>query len=195
MTGRSASALSACSGPRIKSEPANGRSLSRAKPECLDCGGRNRSGKRGLSSCSTGKDDRAMSRFDVLHMIKRRVEAAGLPYPRCHTFRAPQLRLICRTAARLEHAQTSPITNRPERLSYTISPARNSRSSKSRASTSKPVPNFASGLRGWSNSQRALLRPQHYTRRPPSRTTHADGFARCRAKPYHNRIEQRIPST
>ena len=30
-----------------------------------------------------------MSRFDVLHMIKRRAEVAGLPYSTCcHTFRA-----------------------------------------------------------------------------------------------------------
>jgi len=32
---------------------------------------------------------RAMSRFDVFHMIKRRAAAAGLPYSTCcHTFRA-----------------------------------------------------------------------------------------------------------
>jgi integrase/recombinase XerD len=40
-----------------------------------------------------GKGDRlgpkAMSWFDVLHMIKRRAEAAGLPYSTwCYTFRA-----------------------------------------------------------------------------------------------------------
>ena len=61
--------------------------------------------KRGRSSAAMGKDDRlgdrAMSRFDVLHMIKRRVEAAGLPYSTCcHTLGLPELRLICRTAAR-----------------------------------------------------------------------------------------------
>ena len=100
-----------------------------------------------------------MSRFDVLHMIKRRVEAAGLPYSTCcHTLRATGITTYLQNGGTLEHAQTSPITNRPERLSYTISPARNSRSSKSRASTSKPVPNFASGSRGWFKSQRALLR-------------------------------------
>jgi hypothetical protein len=46
----------------------------------------------------------------------------------------------------LDYAQTLPITNRSERSSSTISPARNSRSRKSRGSTSKPVP-FASGSR------------------------------------------------
>jgi hypothetical protein len=29
-----------------------------------------------------------MSQFDVLHMIKRRTEAADPPYSICHTFRA-----------------------------------------------------------------------------------------------------------
>jgi hypothetical protein len=36
---------------------------------------------------ATGSATRAPSRFDVLHMIKRRAEAAGLPYSSCcHTF-------------------------------------------------------------------------------------------------------------
>jgi hypothetical protein len=29
--------------------------------------------------------ERAMSTFDVLHLIKRRAEAAALPYSTCHT--------------------------------------------------------------------------------------------------------------
>jgi hypothetical protein len=128
-------------------------------------------------------------------IIKRRVEAAGLPYPRCHTFRATAITTYLQNGGTLEHAQTSPITNRPERLSDTISPARNSRSRKSRASTSKPVPNFASSSRAWFKSQRAVLRSRKYTRRPPSRTTRADVFARRGAKPCHNRIEHHIRST
>jgi integrase/recombinase XerD len=49
--------------------------------------------KKGPLFRSMGKadrlGDRAMSRFDVLHMIERRAEAAGLPYSTCcHTFRA-----------------------------------------------------------------------------------------------------------
>jgi hypothetical protein len=151
---------------------------------------------RSLQHGSTGKDDRAMSRFDVLHMIKRRVEAAGLPYSTCcHTLRATGITTYLQNGGTLEHAQTSPITNRPERLSYTIAPASNSRSRKSRASTSKPVPNVASGSRGPIKSQRALHRSRQYTRRPPSRTTRADGFARRGAKPCHNRIEHHFPST
>ena len=43
--------------------------------------------KKGLLFRTMGKGDRrgerAMSRFDVLHMIKRRAEAAGLPYATC----------------------------------------------------------------------------------------------------------------
>jgi integrase len=45
-----------------------------------------------------------MSRFDVLHMIKRRVEAAGLPYPRCHTFRATGITTYLQNGGTLEHA-------------------------------------------------------------------------------------------
>ncbi|MBV8894452.1 MAG: tyrosine-type recombinase/integrase, partial [Acidobacteria bacterium] len=49
--------------------------------------------KKGPLFRTMGKGDRLggrpMSRFDVLHMIKRRAEAAGLPYSTCcHTFRA-----------------------------------------------------------------------------------------------------------
>jgi hypothetical protein len=40
--------------------------------------------------------DRAMSRFDVFHMIKRRAEAAALPYSTCcHTFRATGITTYC----------------------------------------------------------------------------------------------------
>src|SRR5690348_11024723 len=52
-------------------------------------------------------DGRAMSRFDVLHMIKRRAEAAGLPYStRCHTFRATGITAYLQNGGTLEHAQT-----------------------------------------------------------------------------------------
>ena len=47
-------------------------------------------------------DEKAMSRFDVLHMIQRRAEAAALLYfTCCHTFRAEGRELLrtCRTEA------------------------------------------------------------------------------------------------
>ena len=48
-----------------------------------------------------------MSRFDVLHMIKRRAEAAGLPYATCcHTFRATGITAYLQNGGTLEHAQT-----------------------------------------------------------------------------------------
>jgi integrase len=51
--------------------------------------------------------DRTMSRFDVLHMIKRRAEAAGLPYSTCcHTFRATGITTYLQNGGTLEHAQT-----------------------------------------------------------------------------------------
>ena len=57
-----------------------------------------------------GKGDRlgarAMSRFDVLHMVKRRAEAAGLPYSTCcHTFRATGITTYLQNGGTLEHAQ------------------------------------------------------------------------------------------
>jgi integrase/recombinase XerD len=60
---------------------------------------------------SMGKGDRLgdkpMSRFDVLHMIKRRAEAAGLPYSTCcHTFRATGITTYLQNGGTLEHAQT-----------------------------------------------------------------------------------------
>lgn len=51
--------------------------------------------------------ERPMSRFDVLHMIKRRAEAAGLPYSTCcHTFRATGITTYLQNGGTLEHAQT-----------------------------------------------------------------------------------------
>jgi integrase/recombinase XerD len=51
--------------------------------------------------------DRAMSRFDVFHMIKRRAEAAALPYSTCcHTFRATGITTYLQNGGTLEHAQT-----------------------------------------------------------------------------------------
>ena len=51
--------------------------------------------------------ERAMSRFDVLHMIKRRAEAAALPYSTCcHTFRATGITTYLQNGGTLEHAQT-----------------------------------------------------------------------------------------
>ena len=51
--------------------------------------------------------DKPMSRFDVLHMIKRRADAAGLPYSTCcHTFRATGITTYLQNGGTLEHAQT-----------------------------------------------------------------------------------------
>jgi integrase/recombinase XerD len=50
--------------------------------------------------------DRVMSRFDVLHMIKRRAEAAALPYSTCcHTFRATGITTYLQNGGTLELAQ------------------------------------------------------------------------------------------
>jgi integrase/recombinase XerD len=67
--------------------------------------------KKGPLFRSMGKGDRlgdrAMSRFDVLHMIKRRAEAAALPYSTCcHTFRATGITTYLQNGGTLEHAQT-----------------------------------------------------------------------------------------
>jgi site-specific recombinase XerD len=67
--------------------------------------------KKGPLFRSIGKGDRlsekAMSRFDVLHMIKRRAQAAGLPYSTCcHTFRATGITTYLQNGGMLEHAQT-----------------------------------------------------------------------------------------
>jgi integrase/recombinase XerD len=51
--------------------------------------------------------DKAMSRFDVFHMIKRRAKAAALPYSTCcHTFRATGITTYLENGGTLEHAQT-----------------------------------------------------------------------------------------
>jgi integrase/recombinase XerD len=67
--------------------------------------------KNGPLFRSMGKGDRlgerAMSRFDVLHMIKCRAEAAVLPYSTCyHTFRAIGITTYLQNGGTLEHAQT-----------------------------------------------------------------------------------------
>ena len=63
--------------------------------------------KKGPLFRSMGKGDRlgerAMSRVDVLH-IKRRAEAAGLPYSTCcHTFRATGITTYLQNGGTLEH--------------------------------------------------------------------------------------------
>ncbi len=60
---------------------------------------------------SVGKGQRlgakALSRFDVFHMIKRRSKAATLPYSTCcHTFRATGITTYLENGGTLEHAQT-----------------------------------------------------------------------------------------
>jgi integrase/recombinase XerD len=51
--------------------------------------------------------DKAMGRFNVLHMIKRRAQAAALPYSTCcHTFRATGITTYLENGGTLEHAQT-----------------------------------------------------------------------------------------
>jgi site-specific recombinase XerD len=67
--------------------------------------------KKGPLFRTVGKGDRlgekAMSRFDVLHMIKRRAEAAALPYSTCcHTFQATGIMTYLQNGGTLEHAQT-----------------------------------------------------------------------------------------
>src|SRR5260370_18308077 len=79
--------------------------------------------KKGPFFRSVGKGERlgekAMSRFDVLHMIKRRAKAAALPYSTCcHTFRATGITTYLENGGTLEHAQTianheSPRTTNP----------------------------------------------------------------------------------
>jgi integrase/recombinase XerD len=50
--------------------------------------------------------DKPMSRFDVLHMIKRRAKTAALPYSTCcHTFRATGITTYLQNGGTLEHAQ------------------------------------------------------------------------------------------
>jgi site-specific recombinase XerD len=66
--------------------------------------------KKGPLFRSVGKGERlgekAMSRFDVFHMIKRRAKAAALPYSTCcHTFRATGITTYLENGGTLEHAQ------------------------------------------------------------------------------------------
>ena len=50
--------------------------------------------------------DNAMIRSDVLYMIKRRAQGAGLPYSTCcHTFRATGITAYLQNGGTLEHAQ------------------------------------------------------------------------------------------
>jgi integrase len=67
--------------------------------------------KKGPLFRSMGKGDRhsgrAMSRFEVLHMIKRCAEEAALPYSTyCRTFRATGITTYLQNGGTLEHAQT-----------------------------------------------------------------------------------------
>ena len=62
--------------------------------------------------------DKPMSRFDVLHMIKRRAEAACLPYSTCcHTFRATGITTYLQNGM-LEHAQTIANHESPRMTSF-----------------------------------------------------------------------------
>ena len=67
--------------------------------------------KKGSLFRSVGKGEllgeKAMSRFDVFHMIKRRAKGAALPYSTCcHTFRATGITTYLENGGTLEHAQT-----------------------------------------------------------------------------------------
>ncbi len=70
--------------------------------------GRDKKGPLFLSMSKGDKlTDNPMTRFDVLHMIKRRARAAGLPYSTCcHTFRATGITTYLENGGTLEHAQT-----------------------------------------------------------------------------------------
>jgi integrase/recombinase XerD len=65
--------------------------------------------KKGPLFRTMGKDDRlgerAMSRFDMLHMIKRLAESADLPYSTCHTFCAFGITTYLQNGGTLEHAR------------------------------------------------------------------------------------------
>jgi hypothetical protein len=50
--------------------------------------------------------ERAISRFDILHMIKRGADPAGLPYPICcYTFRAIGITTYLQNDGTQEHAR------------------------------------------------------------------------------------------
>lgn len=69
--------------------------------------GRDKKGPLFRSMARGGRlGEKAMSRFDVLHMIKRRAETAALPYSTCcHTFRATGITTYLENGGTLEHAQ------------------------------------------------------------------------------------------
>lgn len=67
--------------------------------------------KKGPLFRSMGKGERlgekALSRFDVFHMIKRRSAAAAMPYTTCcHTFRATGITTYLENGGMLEHVQS-----------------------------------------------------------------------------------------
>src|SRR5260370_41257323 len=48
-----------------------------------------------------------MTRFDVMHIMKRRAQVAGMPFSTCcHTFRATGINTYLENGGTLEHAQT-----------------------------------------------------------------------------------------
>jgi site-specific recombinase XerD len=76
--------------------------------------------------------EKAMSRFDVLHMIKRRAQAPALPTPPAATrFAPPASPPTLRTAAHWSTPRPSPTTNPPAPPNSTTAPAKSSRSTKS----------------------------------------------------------------
>jgi len=84
--------------------------------------------------------DNPMTRFDVLHMIERRAQAAGLPTPPVVTLSVRPASLhISKMWARSSTPRPSPSMNLPERPSFTIAPERSFPSTKWRGSKFKPV--------------------------------------------------------
>ena len=81
--------------------------------------------------------DNPMTRFDVLHMIKRRAQAASLTLLHVVTLSVrPASPHISKMGARSSTPRPSPTTNRPGRPSFTIAPERNFRSTKWKGSKS-----------------------------------------------------------
>jgi hypothetical protein len=76
--------------------------------------------------------EKAMSRFDVFHMIKRRAKAAALPYSTCcHTFRATGITTYLENGGTLEHAQTIANHESPGPPSSMTARAKSSRPTRS----------------------------------------------------------------
>lgn len=74
--------------------------------------------------------EKVMSRFDVLHMIKRRAQAAALPYSTCcHTFR--ETGITWKMAAILSTRNPLPLTRSPRTTNSTIAHGRNCPSKRS----------------------------------------------------------------